>query len=326
MKIAATLFLLLIASCSHPSRNTVRIATIPVLDWFPVYLAMNLGYFREEGVAVEHEELNSGTKMMEALVAGSRDVDTNGLTYAVLMAAQGRRLKAFFNVYDGALSLVVVSPHSADRIRDVVSLKGATIGVGSLGGYQHRILAFYLHRAGLRESDVQLISIGAGATSVAAVQHAKVDAAVMVGSSLRLLNKHVKGVRVLIDPRSRDRTKELFGADEFPAAMGLLATEKWLAQNPQSARKLTRAMLRTLAWIRSHSPEEVLDWIPSHLRSDDRTLDLDHLRVLMALLSKDGRISQSGAEAVQRVLAASMDSVQSVNLASTWTNQFLDPQ
>jgi hypothetical protein len=48
--------------------------------------------------------------------------------------------------------------------------------------------------------------------------------------------------------------------------------------------------------------------------------------LVIGLLSKDGRIPVGGPEAVQRVLAASMDNVMSIELASTWTNEFLEEQ
>lgn len=85
-------------------------------------------------------------------------------------------------------------------------------------------------------------------------------------------------------------------------------------------------MRRTLVWIHAHSAEEVLDRIPAHLRSDDREADLEHLRLVIGLLSKDGRIPSGGPEAVQRVLAASIDNVMSIDLASTYTNEFLEGQ
>jgi NitT/TauT family transport system substrate-binding protein len=265
---------------------------------------MDLGHFRAEGVDVAREELNHGTKIMESLVAGSVDVSTDGVLYAELMAAQGRRLKVFFNSYGGSLALLVAGPSRADSIRDAGSLKGALVGV--------------------KESDVRLTAIGTAATSVAAVQYGKVDAAIINGASFRLLMKQVPGVRVLVDPRSREQTKKLFGVEEFPGSLGLLATEKWLSQNPQKARQLARAMRRTLEWIHGHSAEEVLARMPAHLRSDDREADLEHLRLVIGLLSKDGRIPVGGPEAVQRVLAASMDNVMSIDLASTWTNEFLE--
>jgi NitT/TauT family transport system substrate-binding protein len=326
MKAACVLCLLLVTGCAKQSPHAVTVVTYPLLDFFPIYIAIDLGHFRAEGVEVSLEELNQGTKIMEALVAGSADVSTDGVPYAELMAAQGRRLKVFFNSYDGNLALLVAGPSRAGSIREVGSLKGALVGIASYGGLHHRMLSFYLHRAGLKESDVRLTAVGVASTAVAAIQYGKVDAAVINGSSFRLLRKQVPGVRVLVDPRSREQAKNLFGVESFPGGSGLLATEQWLSQNPQKARQLARGMRRTLEWIHAHSAEEVLDRIPAHLRSDDREADLEHLRLVIGLLSKDGRIPVGGPEAVQRVLAASMDNVMSIELASTWTNEFLEEQ
>jgi len=326
MKAACVLCLLLVSGCGQPRPDAVRVAVFPILDWFPFYLARDLGYFREEGLEVASEEFNQGSKMMESLIAGDVDVSFDSVPMAAVMAAQGRHIKALFSAYNTNLSLLVAGPTHAGSIRGVASLKGATVGTGSFGGIQHRMLLYYLHRSGLKESEVRLTTIGAAATAVAAVQYGKVDAAIINGAAFRLLKKQVPGVRVLLDPRSREQAKELFGIEEFPGSFGLLATEKWLSQNPQKARQLARGMRRTLEWIHAHSAEEVLGRIPAHLRSDDREADLEHLRLLTGLLSKDGRIPVGGPEAVQRVLSASVDNVMSIDLASTWTNEFLDWQ
>ncbi|MFN0165567.1 MAG: ABC transporter substrate-binding protein, partial [Bryobacteraceae bacterium] len=317
---------LLLAGCARTSNETVRVITYPILDAFPFYLAQELGHFRDEDVAVATEELTAGPKIMESLVAGSADVSTDGLLMAILMAAQGRPLKAFFNTHEAALALLVAAPAKADRIRRIADLKGATIGVASFGGLHHRMLAYYLQRSGLSLSEVQLAATGVAASSVAAIQHGKVDAAMIAGSNLALLKTRAPGLRILLDARSREQSKALFGVEAFPAGGGLLATAQWISGNPGKARALARAMRRTLRWIGEHSAEEVIERIPTRLRSEDRTLDLEHLRLAIGLLSKDGRFPPGGPEAVQRVVAASLETAKSIDLGSTWTNEFLEAE
>ncbi len=221
--------------------------------------------------------------------------------------------------------LLAVSPGKASRIREVADLRGGIVGFSSFGGPDHRMLAYYLRRSGLSLADVQLTAVGAGSTKVAAVQHGKVDAAMIVGLDVARLMPHAPGLRILVDPRSREKSKELFGVEVFPGGTGLIATSRWLSQNLDKARRMARAMSRTLRWIREHSPEEVLSRVTIPIGTDDRPFFLEHMRVVIGgLYSRDGRFPPGGAEAVQHVLAASMEDVKTVNLAATWTNDFLE--
>ena len=110
MKSLWVLALVALAGCGEKASRPVRIVGYPILGFFPVYLAQELGHFREEGIAVEFDDLNAGTKMVEALEGGSADVGNDGYFYPVIMAAQGRQLKTFFTIYDAPLSILVAAP------------------------------------------------------------------------------------------------------------------------------------------------------------------------------------------------------------------------
>ena len=88
---------LLLTCCAELPRQAVRLVIYPIPDWYPSYLATSLGHFRDEGIEVAIEEINQGSRIMEALVAGSVDVSGDGLAHAMLMATQGHALKNFWN-------------------------------------------------------------------------------------------------------------------------------------------------------------------------------------------------------------------------------------
>ena len=322
MKRVCLIGLILLTSCGRPADPPLRVANYSILAFFPPFLAQELGHFRDEGLTVEFDEMNQGTKMVEALVAGSSDVGIDGHMYPVIMAAQGRQLKTFLTIYSAWTGLLVAGP-GQDRIKTVADLKGTTIGVGSLGGLHYRMLSYFLKRSGVQLSDVQIIPIGTTASAAAAIQHGKVQAAVLNGSLLPVLKQRAPGVRVLLDARSRAVNNEVFGTDEF-AGGGAFSTSAWLERNPDKARRFARAMTRTMEWIRRHSPEEVMARLPARLKSENAAFDMEELRVLTTLLSNDGRMTPGAAEANRRVAAASMDNVKTIDVAATWTNEFLE--
>ena len=85
-----------------------------------------------------------------------------------------------------------------------------------------------------------------------------------------------------------------------------------------------RAMRNTHSWLQTHTAEEVLNLLPEQFHSDSREADLATLRVLMAGLSHDGRMPSGAPENVRRLLSASITDAGKVDLAATWTNEFVD--
>src|SRR5262249_12525775 len=116
----------------------------------------------------------------------------------------------------------------------------------------------------------------------------------------------------------------IFNVDDYPASC-LLAQREWLKGNPSSARAMAKAVLRSIAWIRDHPPEEVLAKIPAESRTGDAMAEIEAIRVARQMYSTDGRIQPQSAEAVRRVLAESLRSVREskIELSRTYTNDFL---
>jgi NitT/TauT family transport system substrate-binding protein len=123
--------------------------------------------------------------------------------------------------------------------------------------------------------------------------------------------------------RTPEGTREFYGVDAIPL-YALSAKSDWLNQRPEDARRVTRAMRKTLQWVREHPIDEVYARMRPFYRSEFKEGDMESLRVFISALSPDGRMPAGGAEAVQRVVSAADDRVLKIDLASTWTNDFLE--
>ena len=119
-------------------------------------------------------------------------------------------------------------------------------------------------------------------------------------------------------------TGATFGVDSYPSAV-LYSTRAWQDAHPESTRSLARAILRTLEWMRAHSPEEIRARMPASFRTDDPATDHDGLRSLQNMLSPDGRITPESAAAVHQVLSVSLEGVRAkaIDVRATYTDQFL---
>ena len=76
-----------------------------------------------------------------------------------------------------------------------------------------------------------------------------------------------------MDGSTSEVMREAFG-DAF-AGGTLSAKQQWLNRNPDTARRLTRALLRAQQWIAAHTREEIRERLPEGFRSLDSTVDIE---------------------------------------------------
>jgi NitT/TauT family transport system substrate-binding protein len=289
--------------------------------YLPATLAVELGFAHDEGLNVTLQDFEGGSKSLESLLGGSSDVVCGFYDHTIQMAAQGRALTAFLVMlqYPGLVA-VAVAPEVA-RIED---LKGRTAGVSSAGSSTHMFLNYLLTTHGLAPGDVTTANIGMAATAVAAVTRGQVALAIMTDPALGAILRQVPAARILADTRTSAGVAEAFGTPTYPSAV-LYTKSEWLERNPDRAAALARALRRAVAWIRERSAEEVWQRLPPEFRTE-READLAGLRALQGMLSPDGRMQPEAAQAVRRVLAASLESVRSadIDLSKTYTNRFVE--
>lgn len=304
-----------LAGCSS-GIGVVRIAIFRGEEFVP--LAKSLEYFQAEGIEVELHELPSSSKAMEALFGGSAEVVAGGYDHAVRLALEGRLAKSFTVLTSRSPLALVASPKAA-RITRIEDLKGATVGVSAFGSSGNHFLNFLLSRHGMSKDDVKLIATGGGhAVTVASAEQGRADAIVTLPGSLAILKSRNPDLRILADATSLEGTREIFGVDQYPGVC-MMAPAPWLAAHPNEARKLARAMVRTLVWAGAHSAEEMMNRL-SHQPSRE---EAEGLRSLIAAIAGGGRMPAKGPEAVRDMLAVTYPDVKRLDLASTFTNEYL---
>ena len=235
------------------------------------------------------------------------------------MAAKGHPVKSFVSIlrYPG---FVAASP----KISRIEDLKGRVVGVSAAGSSTQMFLNYLLTTHNMKPDDASVASIGMSATAVAAITHAKVDAAIMTEPALSIVAKQIPDLHLLADARTADGVKAIYGVDVYPSAV-LYSTPAWLDAHPKQAASLAKAMLRTLAWMRTQSPEQIREKMPAAFRTEDAATDLAALKNLQAMLSPDGKLTPESAAAVHKVLAISLDEVRTaqIDLSKTYTNEFV---
>jgi sulfonate transport system substrate-binding protein len=313
-----------LASCGGRTDGiAVRLALQPPsTNNYPSHLAQWLGFYRQEGLDVTISQIAGASKVLEALVGDSADVAGGVYEQTIQMASEGLEVVSFVSLLRSPNFAIVALP--GREVKSVSDLKGKMAGVSSVGSPSQFYLNHLLLAAGVRPEEVSTTNVGMGATAIAAVERGQVDAATLFGSAITTLESRRPDTVILADTRTPEGLRAVFGVDDYPAS-SLLARGEWLRAHPDTARRMAKAVLGTLAWIREHSPEEILAQVPRESRAGDVAAEIAAIKMAKPMYSVDGRIRSDSAEAVCKVLAGSLDRVRGakIDLTRTFTNQFL---
>ena len=306
------------------SKITVAVGGGACLCYLPTVLAKQLGEFDKAGLAVELVDLKGGSDALKAVLGGSADVVSGYFDHCVNLAAKKQELQAFV-VYDRYPGLVlVVSPSHNGEIREIKDLAGKKVGVSAPGSSTDFFLKYLLKKNGLDPAGTAVIGVGLGATAVAAMEQGQIDAAVMLDPSVTVLQGGHPDLRILSDTRTQKDTLAVFGG-EYPGG-ALYSTAAWVNTHEKDAQALTDAIVNTLGWIHSHSPEEIMAKMPPEMVGKNKELYLAALKNTIPMYSETGKMDPKGADAVLAVFSESSPEVAKANVdvTKTFTNKFVD--
>src|SRR5512140_3187589 len=205
---------------------------VPNVQFAPLYEAVDKGYFKQEGIAIEFDysfetdavSLVGAHDLQFAVVSGEQ---------VLLARAQGLPVVyvcAWYQQYP-----VAVASKVDQGIKTVADLKGKKIGLPGLYGANYIGLAALLFSAGLTEKDVTLDSIGFNQVASLAADK---DLAVSVYTTNEPVQLEAQG----------DKLNEIRVADALQlASNGIITNEQTIAQDPVLVKRMTSAFLKGLA-------------------------------------------------------------------------------
>src|SRR5712675_802523 len=291
-RLGATLLALFLLSdlAAAQSKITIAVGGGSCLCYLPTVLAKQLGEFDKAGLAVELVDLKGGSDALKAVLGGSADVVSGYFDHCVNLAAKKQELQSFV-VYDRYPGLVlVVSPSHNGEIKSIKDLAGKKVGV----------------------------------SAVAAMEQGQIDAAVMLDPSVTVLQGSHPDLRILSDTRTQKDTLDVFGG-EYPGG-ALYSTTAWVVSHEKEVQALTNAIVNTLTWIHTHSPEEIMAKMPAETVGKNKELYLAALKNTIPMYSETGKMDPKGADAVLAVFSESSPEVAKANIdvSKTYTNKYVD--
>jgi len=306
------------------SKVTLAIGGAGCLCYLPTVLTKQLGNFEKAGLDVEMVNFKGGSQALKAVIGGSADVVSGYFDHTVALAAKGQQLRAIV-VYDRYPGLViVVSPGQTGKINSIADLKGKTVGISAPGSSTDYFLKYELQQAGLERDAASVIGVGLGGTAIAAMEQGQIDAAVMLDPAVTMLQTKYADLKILSDTRTEKDTRAVFGGD-YPGG-ALYTKTTWIDAHPEEAQALASAVVATLNWIHSHTPEEIMEQMPAEMVGNDKAAYLAALKNTLPMYSETGLMDPKGAEAVLKVFSAGDPAVANANIeiTDTYTNDFVE--
>jgi NitT/TauT family transport system substrate-binding protein len=259
------LVLLLVQTAFVQELTRVRLNEVThSIFYAPQYVALNLGFFKDEGLAVELINGQGADRTMTAVLSGQADIGFAGPEAAVYVYNQGKTdhaiIFAQLTKRDGSF-LVGRKPEPNFKWK---SLRGKSIIGGRKGGVPEMTLEYVLKKNGLTPNkDIQVDTSIQFALMAGAFIGGKADYVALFEPVASLLEKEGKGFVVAS-----------IGAEsgEVPYT-AYFAKKSYIQKNPTVIQKFTNAVYRGQLWVESHSPEEIAYAIkPSFPDSDESLL------------------------------------------------------
>ena len=151
----------LLSGCSHDKSDELTKITLNEVAhsifYAPQYVAIELGYFKDEGIDLTVETGFGADKTMTALLSGNADIGFMGSEASIYAYAQGAKDYAvnFAQLTQRAGNFLVSRSEEPDF--DWNSLKGKTVLGGRAGGMPQMVLEYVLKQKGIDLSEIDIV-------------------------------------------------------------------------------------------------------------------------------------------------------------------------
>lgn len=287
------------------------------IPFLPIDVAQKIGADKAEGIRIVPHHTGSGIAALQQLQKRNVDFTVAGAPAAMSARANGNDIVTLAAVDDLPLCVLTVRADLKDRIKRPRDLAGRVVGVPSsslsVKTIPHLLAELILKTDGLPSSQVRIVTTGQSWEEQSALVRSKsVDALLGIEPfASRLRDDGL--VFFLFNLRDPGDAARIPGAGFLQAS--LQTRSDVLHNSPQKAEKMVATIRRTLEWMASHTPEQIIDalQIPD---ARVRTSLLNLLRQHPRLYSRDGKFSDRQVAETNRFYTAANDSRKPIDFES----------
>lgn len=215
----------------------ITVAIVPSISTAGLFIAQEKGFFRDLGLDVELDNIESGFDLQAMLATNRVQVISGAVSAAMFNSmAQNLPVKMFFTVaVSPSFHYLMVRTDLKDKIRTPADLKGRVIAISGKATGDYYAVGRVLELAGLTTADADIKSIGFSAMT-AALQNKAIDVGVLIPPLTDAVA--AKGLAVKwLDP------EDVLTAKPELIAVGQMNTD-WTKTHEQAARNFLKVVLR----------------------------------------------------------------------------------
>lgn len=240
---------MLSAGCSKKELTTVRLnEVVRSIFYAPQYVAINKGFFEEQGLKIELTTGQGADKTMTALLSGQCDIGFAGPEATIYVYNQGKDdyavIFAQLTQRDGSF---LVARKDEPEFKWENTKDKVIIG-GRPGGVPEMTLEYVLKKYGIIPGkDVEIITNLQFTATAGAFTSGTGDYVALFEPTASMLEKENAGKIV-------SSIGEESGLIAYTA---YFASKSMLEKNPELIQKFTNALYKGQLWVKSHSAEEI---------------------------------------------------------------------
>ena len=257
------------AIIGYPSRSMTEL---------PTHLAVKKGFFRNEGLEVQFVQAKSS--ILAAALASESMSYVTSVTTTIGGIMGGIPAKVVAGVTRNNPDFLMVRP----EVRSIPELKGKKLAVSGFGGASHQRLLIILRNAGLNPTvDVNILSVGEARLRLEQLRLGAIDATVLTAPHNFLAER--------AGFRSLGSSADILALP----AVGVATLERRLRERPEEVKKVLRALLKGMRYLKEHREEAVsaaMEWL-----SLDRDLAERSYDIMLPNYSLDGGIDLAALQA-----------------------------
>jgi ABC-type nitrate/sulfonate/bicarbonate transport system substrate-binding protein len=220
-----------------PQKITIAYTTQP--DSALVHIALQKGFFAEEGLEVQPQLHSFGKAALKSVLEGKADLATAAETPLMFAALDGEKFFIVAGIFTTSRNNAIIGRRDLG-ISQAADLRGKRIGYtpGTTGEF---FLDSFLTANGITVKDVQLVPIKPEEIT-AALTGGKVDAVSCWNFSLTTLR------RVL-----GQQGVTFFDAQIYTQTFNLVGRQEYVSKNPETLRGALRALVKAENFAREHA-------------------------------------------------------------------------